>query len=223
MFTFSVIEIFSSIEGEGKRSGELTTFIRLAGCNLNCTYCDTMYAKEYVMGNVMELSCILQQVKDFGNRNVTVTGGEPLTHPNVNILLRELSDKFYDVNVETNGSTDVTPYFNEQFKNVWFTVDFKLKSSKMSKFMDHAQFAVLRDIDVIKFVVSDVEDLEQAAAVLTNIPATDERPYIYFSPCFGKIEMVDIVDFMAEKHYPPKVRVQYQLHKLIWDPSKRGV
>lgn len=230
---YKVIEIFGSIDGEGRRAGELTTFIRLSGCNLKCSWCDTNYSQDGKCGTMMSLEEIMDKVREIGYTNITVTGGEPLIHNGIDVLLSTLSEAGYDVNVETNGSKDPTPYIMdyEHFRNVWFTIDYKAKSSGMQKAMSLVNFHNLRSCDVIKFVVGSREELEDAYAIMNELESYwatyglngNQPPLIYFSPVFGMIEPVEIVDFMKEKHLSRFVRVQLQLHKIIWDPNKRGV
>lgn len=230
---YKVIEIFGSIDGEGRRAGELTTFIRLSGCNLKCSWCDTNYSQDGKCGEFMSLEEIMDKVREIGYHNITVTGGEPLIHNEVDKLLATLSEENYDVNVETNGSKDPTPYIKDtkHYKNVWFTIDYKAKSSGMQKAMKIENFYSLRDKDVIKFVVGNRQELEDALIVLTQLESHwslyglngNMPPLVYFSPVFGMIEPVEIVEFMKEKNLSKFVRVQLQLHKIIWDPNKRGV
>lgn len=230
---YKVIEIFDSIDGEGRRAGELTTFIRLSGCNLKCSWCDTNYSQDGKCGTMMSLEEIMDKVNKIGYHNITVTGGEPLIHNGIDKLLSTLSEHGYDVNVETNGSKDPTPYIKdtEHYKNVWFTIDYKAKSSGMQKAMALVNFYNLRSQDVIKFVVGSRAELEDATVVINELESYwstyglngNTPPLIYFSPVFGMIEPVEIVDFMKEKRLGRFVRVQLQLHKIIWDPNKRGV
>lgn len=205
-----VNEIFNSIDGEGKRAGELASFIRLTGCNLRCSYCDTLYAMDE--GHEMSIEDIIKKVK---YHNVTLTGGEPL-HQDVHELLEKLLNN-HDVNIETNGSIDITEYFN--LPSVWFTVDYKCYCSGMSKAMLPKTFKSLRPQDVLKFVVGSIKDLEQAREVCNKyLPICP----VYISPVFGQIKPSQIVDYMQE-HDMQDWKIQLQLHKFIWDPMKRGV
>ena len=203
-------EIFFSIEGEGKRSGQLAAFVRLTGCNLRCSYCDTRYA--FHDGREVTAEEIADAVKDY--RNVTLTGGEPLLQDCHKLLALLRS---HDVNIETNGSIALTEYMN--YKNVFFTMDFKCHSSGASNAMNHGNLKILREEDVLKFVVGDEADLEQARLICGEYkPAS----LIYISSVFGKIEASDIVDFMKRRHIE-NWRLQTQLHKIIWSPYERGV
>ncbi len=207
---WSVNEIFFSIDGEGKRAGSLAAFIRLAGCNLRCSYCDTTYA--FTEGTPLRAEEIAEAVK--GWKNVTVTGGEPLCQ-DVHVLLQRLRE--HEVNIETNGSVDVTPY--HAYPWVFFTLDYKCPSSGMESSMLEKNFQTLRPQDVLKFVVGDMEDLRTAQRVCEKY---EPRCLVYLSPVFGKIEAKEIVEYMKSARYK-NWRLQLQLHKYIWPPDARGV
>lgn len=205
-----VNEIFFSIDGEGKRAGSLAAFIRLAGCNLRCSYCDTAYA--FDEGKSMRIEEIAETVK--GWKNVTVTGGEPLSQ-DIHALLQQLRE--HEVNIETNGSVDVTPY--HAYPWVFFTLDYKCPSSGMESSMLEKNFQTLRPQDVLKFVVGDMEDLRTAQRVCEKY---EPNCLVYLSPIFGKIEAKEIVEYMKSARYK-NWRLQLQLHKYIWPPDARGV
>lgn len=212
-----VNEIFSSIEGEGIRTGYPVTFIRLYGCNIHCPYCDTRYACEGGEFTQMTVDEIVDKVKDFGWSRVTITGGEPLIHRDVDNLIYLLTYLGYEVNIETNGTVFVGEYTD--FDKVILTVDYKSISSGMNTKMDTANIDALRKQDVLKFVVGTMEDLEDMKRIVLNrMPQCQ----IFVSPVFGQIEPVQIVDFIKENHLD-NVRVQVQLHKIIWNPTERGV
>lgn len=206
----SVNEIFFSIDGEGKRAGCLAAFVRLAGCNLRCSYCDTEYA--FADGKPMRAEEIAEAVK--GWENVTVTGGEPLCQ-DLHALLALLQS--HEVNIETNGSEDVEPY--QVYPHVFFTLDYKCPSSGMEASMLDKNFRTLRPQDVLKFVVGTTEDLRTAQKVCEKY---EPHCSVYLSPVFGKIEAKEIVEFMKGARYK-NWRLQLQLHKYIWPPDKRGV
>lgn len=212
-----VVEIFKSIDGEGKRAGLPTTFVRLAGCNLRCEYCDTTYALDASCAQQMSADEIIEECKKLGVSSITLTGGEPLVHPHVITLLAEMNKThLFDINVETNGTVDPSKYHS--LENVWFTVDYKCPSSGEERKMNSRAFETLREKDVLKFVVGTEEDLNRALEVIeTYQPAAQ----IYFSPVFG-FDASKIVDFLLEKDLL-HCKVQLQLHKYIWDKDKRGV
>lgn len=211
-----VVEIFNSIEGEGKRVGLPCTFIRLFGCNLNCTYCDSRYACDEPTYRVMSQDEILDEVAKIGCGSITVTGGEPLIHPGIESLLQALVKKGYYVNVETNGSQPIPKIFAY---NLFYTVDYKTYSSEMSHKMLPETFRSLQPVDVLKFVVGNEEDLNQALEITELY---DCAAQVYVSPIFGQIEPAKIVEFI-KSHKLWGWHTQLQLHKYIWDPDERGV
>ena len=215
-----VNEIFGSIDGEGLRTGELATFIRLTGCNLRCSYCDTEYALKITDGTEMTIDEILDKVKEIGYKNITLTGGEPLIHKNVDKLIDKLLEEGYNLNIETNGAVDISPYIA---KNLIITLDFKTNSSGMIKYMIKENFPLLREYDVLK-IVCNKNDFDDIRELLRN---NKLKSYIYLSPIFNEIEPSELVDFLKELHKEgidtSKIRVQVQLHKVIWNPNARGV
>lgn len=217
-----VIEIFDSINGEGDRSGQLATFIRLNGCNLRCPYCDTKYSwgQEFTE---MSVEDIMARVKEFGWKNVTVTGGEPLIHEYIWDLLDALCREGFVVNVETNGSVSITSRNLVRYNNnLYFTIDYKCPSSGQESYMDLRNFSSAAQMeDTIKFVVGSVEDL-WAAKRVTDTYLEHFRGKIYVSPIFEQIEPSQIVDFMKQQKMM-RWTFQLQIHKFIWDPEMRGV
>ncbi|MCR5083431.1 MAG: putative 7-carboxy-7-deazaguanine synthase QueE [Parasporobacterium sp.] len=234
-----VIEIFKSINGEGMRAGELTTFVRFKGCNLKCAYCDTSWA------NKKDAECHEMTVKEIANviekhqiANVTLTGGEPLLQKDITELVGEITKKKlknksfqvpgFRVEIETNGAVSIAEIdayrkrkgLNEQVR---LTLDYKLPSSGMEDKMisDNFDRGNLTKRDSVKFVCSDRADLERAVEVIKRYRLTD-KCYVIFSPVYGKIDPKEIVEFMKE-HKLNGVRIQLQLHKFIWDPDERGV
>ena len=209
-----VVEIFESIDGEGIRVGYPVTFIRLAGCNLRCNYCDTKYSYEDEKFTEMTPQEIYNQVYKLGGKRITLTGGEPLIHKDVKVLVDLLIQKGYEVNIETNGSVDITLFLD---KHTIITMDYKCASSDMEDKMLLDNISKLRKQDVLKFVVSDDNDLDTVQRIYQNTKAT-----VYISPVFGRIEPKQIVEYMLE-HNMENCRVQVQLHKIIWNPEERGV
>lgn len=216
-----VVEIFGSIDGEGLRTGELATFVRLSGCNLRCSYCDTTYSFRVCDSQEMSRADILKRVKDIGYKNVTLTGGEPLLRREAFTLVKELVEQGHQVNVETNGSINIKPLLD--FENVIITMDYKTPSSGVEFAMRLENLEALREQDVLKFVVSE-EDLPRVREVLKTY---DINAWVYLSPVFGKIEPARLVDFQKSLYdegvSTDKVRVQIQLHKILWSPERRGV
>lgn len=212
-----VNEIFKSIEGEGIRTGYPVTFIRLYGCNLDCSYCDTSYSCEGKDYTKMQIPSIVKEVEKLEVKRITLTGGEPLIHKNVEGLVDELLNEGFEVNIETNGSVDIYPYIKKP--NVIITMDYKSISSGENSKMNPANFRYLREQDVLKFVVGSKEDLVDMKRIIeTYSPSCN----IFVSPIFNQIETSEIVEFIKDNKLN-EVRVQVQLHKIIWEPSKRGV
>ena len=172
-----VNEIFSSIDGEGIRTGELATFIRLSGCNLRCDYCDTGYALENESGYEMTIEEIMVAIKKYKNRNITLTGGEPLIHKDVDRLIEQLINDNHLVNIETNGSIDIGKYVGKCL----ITMDYKCPSSLMEKSMHMDNLEKLSDNDVLKFVIRE-EDFPCVEHILRNF---NIRSYVYLSPVFN--------------------------------------
>ncbi len=219
---FNIIEKFLSIDGEGPTAGELATFIRFQKCNLRCSWCDTTYSfsKESIK-EVLNSQEIYDYIKENKAINVTLTGGEPLIQENIDELLYILDkDKDLKVHIETNGSIDIEP-FKKKYKNLSFILDYKLPSSKMTKEMSENNLNVVDSNDVYKFVVGSMEDLQLAYKIIKNYDLTS-KCLVYFSPVFEDIELQEIVEFMKEKNLN-KVKLQVQLHKIVWNKDTRGV
>lgn len=218
---YEVVERFLSINGEGAHAGELAAFIRFKGCNLNCSYCDTSWANQSdAPFTAADADALCAWVRDSGVKNVTLTGGEPLLQENVNELIDRLLKQGSRVEIETNGSVDLSPFIGESSRPV-FTMDYKLPSSGMEGAMCVENFALLNAHDSVKFVVGSTEDLERAYEIITEY-LTDAPCHIFLSPVFGQIDPARMVEFMQERSLT-QVRLQLQLHKFIWDPEKRGV
>ncbi len=218
---YKVVEIFESINGEGMKAGELSVFIRFAGCNLCCGYCDTKWANETDAPYMeMELEEIVERVQAYRVKNITVTGGEPLLQKGIAELLQLLSQKGFFVEVETNGSVSLQE-IAKNVPDVSFTMDYKLPGSKMEQKMNTENFMVLTAKDAVKFVVSDHLDLKRALVVSQEY-GLGRKCNILLSPVFEAIEPEEIVTFMKENHWT-EARLQIQMHKVIWDPQKRGV
>lgn len=221
--TYHVAEWFVSINGEGTRAGELSVFIRLCGCNLRCSYCDTFWANE-IDAPYTEMTAeeIRSLISETGIRNVTLTGGEPLIHPYAGELLEcLLQDDKFSVEIETNGSVPIADFMSIRDR-VIFTLDYKLPGSGMEDNMrldDNIKF--LKKQDCIKFVSGSEEDLERAGELIRKYNLCSIC-HVYFSPVYGQINPEDIVEFMKKKKLNG-VRLQLQLHKYIWKPDKRGV
>lgn len=219
---FKVVEKFISVNGEGPLSGQLVVFIRFAGCNLNCSYCDTTWANKVdVSYDLMTASDIYSYIKSTQIRNVTLTGGEPLLQERIIDLLEVLStDKSLHIEIETNGSILIDKFLNME-NPPSFTIDYKLPSSNMETKMDLSNYKYLTFKDTVKFVAGSNEDLQKSKLIIDKYELTG-KTNVYISPIFGNIELENIVDFMKVNKMN-RVNLQMQLHKIIWDPNKRGV
>lgn len=221
---YKFAEKFISINGEGRNAGELSAFLRFSGCNLKCSYCDTMWVNEE---GCKTTSCsteeILEYLKKSGVKRVTITGGEPLLQEGVAELFLNISRIGIAVEVETNGSVSLEPFKeNKEISDkVSFTMDYKMPSSDMEKFMDLENLSRLTKIDTLKLVCGSKQDLEKILELISMKTISDDVP-IYISPVFGEIDGETIVDFMI-KNKLTRAKLQLQLHKFIWNPEERGV
>lgn len=218
--TYKVNEIFCSIDGEGVRTGLSTVFIRLYGCNLKCSYCDTRYSCENNEYKEMTLLDILEKVLSYGVPRVTLTGGEPLIHEGVRDLINSLVLNDIEVNIETNGAVNLDKFWEFRYTDrVIITMDYKCASSGMEDRMILSNLQLLQPKDVIKFVVSSYNELEKMEYILEE-SGCKARPYV--SPVFGAIEPKELVEYVLDNNLN-NVTVQVQLHKIIWNPNMRGV
>ena len=220
-----VVEKFISINGEGKRAGELAVFIRFKGCNLRCSYCDTLWALESDCPFQEETpEEITQYILNTKVKNVTLTGGEPLIQPDIKKLIQLIldSDSNIRLEIETNGAVLIKDFGVEDSSRLSFTMDYKLPSSGFEKSMKLDNFQYLTKNDSVKFVSGSLEDLNKAKHIIVKYDLIKRGISIFISPVFGKIELTSIVDFMKENNMND-VRMQIQLHKVIWHPDTRGV
>lgn len=222
MGAYKVVEIFESINGEGRKAGQLAVFVRFQGCNLNCSYCDTRWANAANAAyTVMSEQEIYDRITASGIKNVTLTGGEPLLQKDIESLLLKLAaDKNLSVEIETNGSISLERFCRLNNAPA-FTMDYKLPLSGMEKFMCLDNFNYLTAKDTVKFVAGDMEDLKRARTIIEKFSLTNKCA-VYFSPVFGAINLTDMVDFMKQYRLNG-INLQLQMHKIIWKPDARGV
>ncbi|MBR2626772.1 MAG: putative 7-carboxy-7-deazaguanine synthase QueE [Peptococcaceae bacterium] len=219
-----VIEQFISLDGEGPTSGELAYFVRFEQCNLRCSWCDTVYSWD---GSTAVQHKTAQQIYDeikaSGIRNVTLTGGEPLIQEEIAELLQLLgADDSLLVHIETNGSVDIAPFKNTcQSRNILYILDYKLPESGMENQMCMANLNQVQNDDVYKFVIASKEDLNRAIEIVKAYDLQN-RCQVFFSPVREMIEPLLIVDKMKEECLNG-VRLQLQLHKILWPKEMRGV
>jgi 7-carboxy-7-deazaguanine synthase len=213
----SVSELFVSIQGEGLAAGRPCTFIRLAGCNLRCSYCDTAYAWEESDGTRMPVNDVILYVRQSGMRLVEITGGEPLLQAAVYPLLDALLANDFEVLLETAGHVDAGRVPAEVVR----IIDLKTPGSGMAQGAHLVNLSSLRVTDEIKFVLVDRPDYEWAKEILQKYPILTTVASVLFSPAFSSLSPRDLADWIIADRLP--VRFQLQLHKYVWEPDKRGV
>ncbi len=206
-----VSEIFYSLQGETARAGLPTVFIRLTGCPLRCSYCDTQHAFEG--GEPLTLAQVLAQVADFSPHYVTVTGGEPLVQKNCLPLLTALCDAGYSVSLETGGALDIS----DVDARVSRILDIKTPGSGEVDKNSWQNLAALTPRDEIKIVLCDETDYLWACAVVHDKHLADKCP-VLFSAVHGSLEPKQLAEWILRDHLP--VRLQVQLHKLLWGDER---
>jgi 7-carboxy-7-deazaguanine synthase len=210
-----VNELFYSIQGESSYAGRPCAFIRLTGCNLRCTYCDTPYA--YDEGLEMSIPEILQAIHEYPTRLVLVTGGEPMLQDSIHELLGKLLGLGYTVLLETGGQISLANVDAHVIK----IMDFKCPSSGMDQHNDYGNVQYLTSSDEVKFVVGDQADFEWACELIRKYDLASRVSQIWFSPVFPKLDYADLANWVLNCGLP--VRLQLQLHKIIWPDTVRGV
>lgn len=203
-----ITEIFYSLQGETSRVGLPTVFIRLTGCPLRCTYCDTAYA--FTGGQNVSLENILQRVAEYAPRYVTVTGGEPLAQKNSLLLLGALCDAGYEVSLETGGALDISGVD----ERVMCVMDIKTPASGELEKNRWENLPLLSRHDEIKFVLCDENDYRWAKQILQQ-HSLAEKCAVLFSPAHGTLDATQLADWILRDRLP--VRMQLQLHKLLWN------
>jgi 7-carboxy-7-deazaguanine synthase len=209
-----VCEIFASIQGESSYAGMPCTFIRLTGCNLRCSYCDTSYA--YFEGRELSEDEILREVQHAGIDLVEITGGEPLLQYEVFQLIRRLLDENYEILIETNGSQCI----NEIDKRAIVVLDIKTPGSGMSGEMDFSNLDSIRSSDEIKFVITNREDYEWSKEIIQKHKLLG-KCHLLFSPAFGILPPENLARWMIDDRL--KIRLNLQLHKYIFSSEQRGI
>jgi len=211
--SLKINEIFFSLQGESSRIGLPTIFIRLTGCPMRCTYCDTAYA--FHGGRNMSVNEILEDISQYKTKYVTVTGGEPLAQKTCWGLIKNLSDKGYIVSLETGGAISIEG-IDERTKII---LDIKTPDSGEYLKNDKKNFALVDKKDEIKFVLSSRQDYEWAKKFIKEEKLIDKAPII-FSPVYKNLSYENLSQWILEDNLA--VRFQVQLHKIIWG-EKKGV
>jgi len=215
METIRVSECFTSIQGESHWAGYPCAFVRLAGCNLDCGYCDTRYAREEE-GRVKSVADVAAWVAGTGLKTVEVTGGEPLAQPGTLSLLTRLSGQGLRVLLETNGSLPIEGVA----RRVHVILDVKTPGSGMADRMCWENLKGLKRSDEVKFVLCGRSDYEWAKGVIAEHGLT-RRVRVNLSPVHGLLAPGDLARWMVEDRLD--ARFQLQLHRLLWPGSDRGV
>ena len=213
MTQLKIFEIFYSLQGESSRVGLPTIFIRLSGCPMRCHYCDTAYA--FQGGSMMTVDEIMETIKKYDTRYVTVTGGEPLAQKEVLSLLKVLADQNYEVSLETGGGLSI----KEVDPRIKIILDIKTPESGEEKKNHWDNLNLIHSKDEIKFVLCSREDYDWAKRILNQYRLA-EKCDVLFSPVYQKLNITDLGNWILEDQLP--VRMQIQLHKLLWG-EKPGV
>ncbi|MFD0678168.1 MULTISPECIES: 7-carboxy-7-deazaguanine synthase QueE [unclassified Paenibacillus] len=219
-----MVEIFETVEGEGTGAGFPTVFVRLFGCNLRCTWCDTKYSyPPEEADRVMTIGEIVEEVRKYRSTRICLTGGEPLLYGDKSAaLIKALLqiETLTDLHIETNGAIDVSPFMDSiDSPLVRYIVDYKLPDSGETDKMILSNFAKLRKQDELKFVIGSDRDFNEAVRVLEHY-STEALPL--FSPVWETMPPAKLVQLMLD-HGLSHVKLNMQLHKIIWDPATRGV
>ncbi|HEX4209978.1 MAG TPA: radical SAM protein [Candidatus Binataceae bacterium] len=215
MARLRVNEIFHSIQGESTWAGRPCVFVRLTGCNLRCTWCDTAYS--FYEGAQMEIAAVMERVRSYGCKLVELTGGEPLLQRGIHALIEALLLEEYQVLIETSGERDISPLDPRVIR----IMDLKCPDSgevERNRWMN-LEYLTIRD--EVKFVIASRRDYEWARAVISKHDLPKRVNAILLSPAFGLIEPVVLAEWILDDRLP--ARMQLQMHKFIWGADKRGV
>jgi 7-carboxy-7-deazaguanine synthase len=208
-------EIYQSVQGESTFAGLPCVFVRCSVCDLRCKWCDTPHA--FNQGERMSRSAVLEKTLSFGCPLIELTGGEPLLQPDVFPLMTELADAGKTVLLETSGAHDIGPVD----QRVHIILDLKCPDSGECHGNLWSNLDILKPTDQIKFVIASKRDWDWTANVIRE-RKLDERFTCLVSAVFGAVEPVELVEWLLTSGLH-RVRVQLQLHKYIWEPTKRGV
>lgn len=215
---FNLNEIFYSIQGESTMAGERCVFVRLHGCKLRCSWCDTMYSIDKRSGaTLVNGAFIVEEIRKHDCSFVEFTGGEPLEQPNVLPLMTYLCDNGYKVAVETGGHIDTQEVDSRVIK----ILDMKCPDSNMVSLNNYKNLDILTPKDEVKFVLASRKDYDWAVSILQQFSLHERCNSVIFSCVFGKLDFKTCVEWILEDKLP--VRFQLQMHKFIWHPETRGV
>lgn len=211
---FNINEIFFSISGESKYSGYPFVFLRFAECNLRCSWCDTKYS--YKINKKYSISKIMKTIESFNFKKILITGGEPLLQKEIFQLFNILIKNNYFIMLETNGSLSI----KNIPKEIHIVLDNKLPSSKMDCKMFFDNFKYLKKSDEIKFVILNEFDFLKAVEIVDKYNLANNTNVV-FSPVYSKLSPQKLSEWILEKKL--NVRLQLQLHRILWPGIDRGV
>ena len=203
-----ITEIFYSIQGESNLVGLPTVFVRLTGCPMRCTYCDTAYA--FDGGTKMDITQILSEIGQYQTKHITVTGGEPLAQPQCHDLITALCDNGYEVSLETGNAMDIS----QVDPRVYIVLDIKTPASNEEPNNKYQNLEYIKSSDSLKFVICDESDYKWSKQQLTERSLADKCE-VFFSPSADQLSPTDLADWMIRDQLP--ARMQIQLHKLLWN------
>ena len=209
-----ITEIFHSIQGESSYAGLPCVFVRLTGCPLRCSWCDSEYT--FHGGTEMTLEEVMSRVKAYGCPLIEVTGGEPLHQRETFGLVKRLCEDGLTVLIETSGAIDVSPVDTRAH----IILDVKCPGSGMMDRMDWANLMRITEKDEVKFIIKDRADYLWAISILQRYELQSRCP-VLFGPVFGELDLRQLAEWILADGL--RTRLQLQLHKYIWDPSMRGV
>lgn len=207
-----ITEIFHSLQGEARTVGLPTVFVRLTGCPLRCSWCDTEYA--FHGGERRSLDAVVDEVLAYGARHVTVTGGEPLAQPEAHVLMSRLCDAGLSVSLETSGALDVSAVD----QRVSIVMDLKAPGSGESGRNRWDNLEHLGEKDQLKFVLADRRDYDWARMQLEHYRLPQRVGEVLFSPAWEQLPGAELADWILEDRLP--VRLQLQLHKILWNDAR---
>ncbi len=202
-----ITEIFFSLQGESNTVGYPTAFVRLTGCPMRCSYCDTAYA--FHGGSKYEVSDIVQEVGKYNTRHVTVTGGEPLAQSECHTLMKALCDEGYQVSLETGGAMPI----ENVDPRVYVVLDIKTPASNEEPKNHYPNLAHIKPSDCLKFVICDEQDYVWSKQFVAE-RELDKKCDVFFSPSAEQLNPTDLADWIVRDQIP--VRMQLQLHKILW-------
>lgn len=203
-----ITEIFFSIQGESNTVGYPTVFVRLTGCPMRCSYCDTAYA--FHGGEKRELDDILAEIAQYKAKHITVTGGEPLAQPECHSLMNKLCDAGYSVSLETGGAMDISTVDSR----VYIVLDIKTPASNEEHNNTYANLEHIKLSDCLKFVICSEDDYRWSKEFV-EAHNLNEKCDVFFSPSADQLPARTLADWIVQDQIP--VRLQIQLHKVLWD------